>query len=145
LRRSVALRSQQWPPRNYAALELGGCCYSSEWVVTIQAVPKPQRGFIAKPRVAQRTLGCELPLFPTPRALHPENPEEHHKQESFQDAPRRLLKKYGFERDERFVWGLTMQPRWAWLSPGIHTQGALRDLGLWDGTPFGVRAHAVPA
>jgi putative transposase len=33
-----------------------------------------------------------------------ENQEEHHKKESFQDEFRRLLKKYGVEFDERYVW-----------------------------------------
>ena len=32
------------------------------------------------------------------------NQEEHHRQESFQDEFRRLLKKYGLEWDERYVW-----------------------------------------
>ena len=32
------------------------------------------------------------------------NQEEHHRQESFQDELRRLLRKYGVEWDERFVW-----------------------------------------
>ena len=30
--------------------------------------------------------------------------EEHHRRESFQDEFRRLLKKYGIEFDERYVW-----------------------------------------
>jgi hypothetical protein len=30
--------------------------------------------------------------------------EEHHRQESFQDEVRRLLRKYGLEFDERYVW-----------------------------------------
>jgi len=30
--------------------------------------------------------------------------EEHHRRESFQDEFRRLLKKYGIEYDERYVW-----------------------------------------
>jgi REP element-mobilizing transposase RayT len=30
--------------------------------------------------------------------------EEHHKQESFQEELRRILKKYGVEYDERYVW-----------------------------------------
>jgi putative transposase len=30
--------------------------------------------------------------------------EEHHRQETFQDEFRRLLKKYGIEYDERYVW-----------------------------------------
>jgi putative transposase len=33
-----------------------------------------------------------------------DNQEEHHKTESFQDEFRRLLKKYGVEYDERYVW-----------------------------------------
>jgi REP element-mobilizing transposase RayT len=33
-----------------------------------------------------------------------ENQEEHHRHESFQDEYRRLLKKYGIEYDERYVW-----------------------------------------
>jgi REP-associated tyrosine transposase len=32
------------------------------------------------------------------------NQEEHHRTESFQDEFRRLLKKYGLEYDERYVW-----------------------------------------
>jgi REP element-mobilizing transposase RayT len=32
------------------------------------------------------------------------NQEEHHRSESFQDEFRRLLKKYGLEFDERYVW-----------------------------------------
>jgi REP element-mobilizing transposase RayT len=32
------------------------------------------------------------------------NQEEHHRRESFQDEFRRLLKKYGVEYDERYVW-----------------------------------------
>ena len=32
------------------------------------------------------------------------NQEEHHKTESFQDEFRRLLRKYGLEWDERYVW-----------------------------------------
>jgi len=32
------------------------------------------------------------------------NQEEHHKRESFQDELRRLLKKYGVDYDERYVW-----------------------------------------
>ncbi len=32
------------------------------------------------------------------------NQEEHHRQESFQDEFRRLLRKYGLEWDERYVW-----------------------------------------
>jgi putative transposase len=32
------------------------------------------------------------------------NQEEHHRDESFQDEFRRLLKKYGIEFDERYVW-----------------------------------------
>jgi putative transposase len=32
------------------------------------------------------------------------NQEEHHRRESFQDEFRRLLKKYGIEYDERYVW-----------------------------------------
>ena len=32
------------------------------------------------------------------------NQEEHHARESFQDVFRRLLKKYGMEWDERYVW-----------------------------------------
>ncbi|MDG4596376.1 MAG: IS200/IS605 family transposase [Candidatus Contendobacter sp.] len=32
------------------------------------------------------------------------NQEEHHKKKSFQDEFRRLLKKYGLEWDERYVW-----------------------------------------
>ena len=32
------------------------------------------------------------------------NQEEHHRSESFQDELRRLLKKYGLEWDERYVW-----------------------------------------
>ena len=34
-----------------------------------------------------------------------QNQEEHHRTESFQDEFRRLLKKYGIEYDERYVWG----------------------------------------
>jgi REP element-mobilizing transposase RayT len=33
-----------------------------------------------------------------------ERQEEHHRKESFQDEFRRLLKKYGVEWDERYVW-----------------------------------------
>jgi putative transposase len=33
-----------------------------------------------------------------------ENQEEHHKAETFQDEFRRLLRKYGVEWDERYVW-----------------------------------------
>jgi putative transposase len=33
-----------------------------------------------------------------------ENQEEHHKTETFQDEFRRLLRKYGIEYDERYVW-----------------------------------------
>jgi REP element-mobilizing transposase RayT len=33
-----------------------------------------------------------------------QNQEQHHKRESFQDEFRRLLKKYGVEFDERYVW-----------------------------------------
>ena len=33
-----------------------------------------------------------------------ENQMEHHKTESFQDEFRRLLRKYGLEWDERYVW-----------------------------------------
>ena len=33
-----------------------------------------------------------------------ENQEEHHKTETFQEEFRRLLKKYGVEYDERYVW-----------------------------------------
>lgn len=32
------------------------------------------------------------------------NQEEHHRQETFQDEFRRLLKKYGVAYDERYVW-----------------------------------------
>ena len=32
------------------------------------------------------------------------NQEEHHKTETFQDEYRRLLRKYGIEWDERYVW-----------------------------------------
>lgn len=32
------------------------------------------------------------------------NQEEHHRQETFQDEFRRLLKKYGVEYDEQYVW-----------------------------------------
>jgi len=32
------------------------------------------------------------------------NQEEHHRNESFQDEYRRLLRKYGLEWDERYVW-----------------------------------------
>jgi putative transposase len=32
------------------------------------------------------------------------NQEEHHRRESFQDEFRRLLRKYGVEFDERYVW-----------------------------------------
>jgi len=32
------------------------------------------------------------------------NQEEHHRQETFQDEFRRLLKKYGLDYDERYVW-----------------------------------------
>ena len=32
------------------------------------------------------------------------NQEEHHRRESFQDELRRLLRKYGIEYDERYVW-----------------------------------------
>jgi REP element-mobilizing transposase RayT len=32
------------------------------------------------------------------------NQEEHHRRESFQDEFRRLLRKYGVEYDERYVW-----------------------------------------
>jgi REP element-mobilizing transposase RayT len=32
------------------------------------------------------------------------NQEEHHKTETFQDEYRRLLRKYGIEFDERYVW-----------------------------------------
>jgi hypothetical protein len=32
------------------------------------------------------------------------NQEEHHRIETFQDEFRRLLKKYGIEWDERYVW-----------------------------------------
>ena len=32
------------------------------------------------------------------------NQEEHHRRESFQDEYRRLLKKYGLEFDEQYVW-----------------------------------------
>jgi REP element-mobilizing transposase RayT len=30
--------------------------------------------------------------------------EEHHREESFQDELRRLLRKYGLEWDERYIW-----------------------------------------
>lgn len=33
-----------------------------------------------------------------------QNQDEHHRRESFQDEFRRLLKKYGVEYDERYVW-----------------------------------------
>lgn len=33
-----------------------------------------------------------------------ENQEQHHRRESFQDELRRLLRKYGLEWDERYVW-----------------------------------------
>ncbi len=33
------------------------------------------------------------------------NQEEHHKKETFEDEFRRLLKKYGIEYDEKYVWG----------------------------------------
>jgi hypothetical protein len=33
-----------------------------------------------------------------------DNQEEHHKVESFQDEFRRLLRTYGLEWDERYVW-----------------------------------------
>jgi len=33
-----------------------------------------------------------------------DNQEEHHRTESFQDEYRRVLKKYGLEWDERYVW-----------------------------------------
>ena len=33
-----------------------------------------------------------------------QNQEEHHRHESFQDEFRRLLRKYGIEFDERYVW-----------------------------------------
>ncbi len=32
------------------------------------------------------------------------NQEEHHRRETFQDGFRRLLRKYGIEYDERYVW-----------------------------------------
>jgi putative transposase len=32
------------------------------------------------------------------------NQEEHHRQENYQDEFRRLLKKYGLEYDERYLW-----------------------------------------
>ena len=33
-----------------------------------------------------------------------ENQEEHHRTETFQEEFRRLLRKYGMEWDERYVW-----------------------------------------
>jgi REP element-mobilizing transposase RayT len=33
-----------------------------------------------------------------------QNQEEHHRRETFQDELRRLLRKYGIEYDERYVW-----------------------------------------
>ena len=33
-----------------------------------------------------------------------QNQEQHHRKESFQDEFRRLLKKYGIDFDERYVW-----------------------------------------
>jgi hypothetical protein len=32
------------------------------------------------------------------------NQDQHHRKEAFQDEPRRILRKYGFEFDERDVW-----------------------------------------
>ena len=39
-----------------------------------------------------------------PLLVYIANQEEHHKKESFQDEFRRLLKLYGLEWDERYVW-----------------------------------------
>jgi putative transposase len=39
-----------------------------------------------------------------PLIAYVENQAEHHRKETFQDEFRRLLKKYGIEYDERYVW-----------------------------------------
>ena len=44
------------------------------------------------------------PSHVDPLRTYIENQEEHHNQESFQDELRRLLRKYGLEWDERYVW-----------------------------------------
>jgi REP-associated tyrosine transposase len=44
------------------------------------------------------------PSHVEPLTVYIQNQEEHHRRESFQDEYRRLLKKYGLEFDERYVW-----------------------------------------
>jgi putative transposase len=44
------------------------------------------------------------PSHVEPLTVYIQNQEEHHGRESFQDEYRRLLKKYGLEFDERYVW-----------------------------------------
>jgi REP element-mobilizing transposase RayT len=44
------------------------------------------------------------PSHVDPLRTYIENQAEHHKRESFQDELRRLLKMYGLEWDERYVW-----------------------------------------
>ena len=44
------------------------------------------------------------PSHVDPLRSYIEQQEQHHKRESFQDELRRLLRKYGLEWDERYVW-----------------------------------------
>jgi REP element-mobilizing transposase RayT len=44
------------------------------------------------------------PAHVRPLTTYIANQEEHHKTESFQDEFRRLLRNYGIEYDERYVW-----------------------------------------
>jgi len=44
------------------------------------------------------------PSHVEPLKAYIENQDEHHRHESFQDEFRRLLRKYGIEFDERYVW-----------------------------------------
>lgn len=44
------------------------------------------------------------PSHVPPLVKYIEDQEEHHRKESFQDEFRRLLRKYGIEFDERYVW-----------------------------------------
>jgi len=44
------------------------------------------------------------PSHVEPLKIYIANQEQHHRRESFQDEFRRLLRKYGIEFDERYVW-----------------------------------------
>jgi REP element-mobilizing transposase RayT len=49
--------------------------------------------------------------------------EEHHRQESFQDEFRRLLRKYGIEFDERYVWDCRLGRMRLWNPVGVQVFG----------------------